>query len=134
MEPTTYVAVRHLHVGLAALSVSVFAARGVALLLAHSWPRARWLRRATAAVDTGLLAAGATLAAASHTYPGESGWLTVKLALVVVYIALGVLALGRSRSPTARVALLCGALLTVAQIILIATTHDARGVLSLIDR
>jgi len=63
-----------------------------------------------------------------HQYPFAQLWLTVKIALVVLYVILGSFALKRGRTPRARLACLIAALLVYGMIVSIAWTHDPLGV------
>lgn len=92
-----YPLLRHAHVGLATLSVTLFAARGVGVLAGARWPMHGGLRGTSVAIDSLLLLAGVLLAVALQV---DQAWLPVKLALLVAYIVLGSLAL--KRAPTRR--------------------------------
>jgi uncharacterized membrane protein SirB2 len=86
------------------------------------------LRYGSMAIDTVLLAAGITLMLVIHQYPFVNGWLTKKLVLLFVYIALGTLALKRARTQGTRAMCYLLALATFAFIISVAIAHDPRGV------
>lgn len=82
-----------------ALSISLF-------VLRYGWrechsarAHARWTRVVPPVVDTFLLLSGVGLIAKTHILPfTEQGtWLTEKLFGVIIYIALGFIALGRRR-------------------------------------
>ena len=60
-----------------------------------------------------------------------NGWLAAKLALIVVYVVLGVFALRRGRTPLVRAVCYVAALLVFVQVYCIARTHDPLGALSL---
>jgi uncharacterized membrane protein SirB2 len=62
MEGSTgYLLLKHSHVGLVAASGSLFALRGVAVLIGARWPMHAGVRTASVAIDTLLLAAGVSL-------------------------------------------------------------------------
>jgi uncharacterized membrane protein SirB2 len=123
-----YFALRHAHIGLAILSVGLFALRG-ALVLAGSPRRgnAAPLRYASYAIDSLLLTAALMLMSALHLQPFSTGWLGTKIALLAVYVVLGSVALTRARTPRARALAYAGALLTVALLVSVARAHHPLG-------
>ena len=123
-----YLTLRHAHIGFAILSVSLFALRG-GLMLAES-PRVHsaWLRYPSYAIDTLLLTAALMLASVVNQYPFGNGWLTMKVALLVVYVVLGSLALKRGRTRRIRIAALVAALLTVGFLVTVARAHHPLGI------
>src|SRR5512143_2133130 len=96
-----YAAVKSIHVGAATLSITLFMLRGAWRLAAPRMLSLAWVRVVPHVVDTVLLAAGVWLAwqLAAGALPA---WLTAKIAGLVVYIALGTIALKRGRTPTTR--------------------------------
>jgi uncharacterized membrane protein SirB2 len=88
-----YLPVKLAHVALVSASGVLFACRGAASLARRAWPlTARW-RVASVVIDTALLVAGALLWAMLELNPLRDAWLGTKLLLLVLYIALGTLAL-----------------------------------------
>ena len=122
-----YPQIKHAHIGLVMVSVALFALRGAAVQAGMRWPRARPVRLASYAIDTGLLAAGLWLVA---ILPGgffANGWLTAKLVLLVAYVVLGVFAMRRARSRAGRALCYVAALATFAMIYGIARAHHPLG-------
>jgi uncharacterized membrane protein SirB2 len=97
-----YAALRAVHIGCVALSGTLFAARALSRLAGARWPLERPARVASWFIDTGLLAAGASLWAALQLDPLQQAWLGTKLLLLVVYIGLGTMALRGARTPASR--------------------------------
>lgn len=64
----------------------------------------------------------------TQQHPGSHNWLSVKLALLVIYIGLGIFALRRGRTQGQRAAYFVAALATYLFIISIALTHHPLGV------
>jgi uncharacterized membrane protein SirB2 len=131
MNPETIAAVyplaRWMHIGLVLASVSLFAARGIGVLALQSWPmRAAW-RRASVLIDVGLLSAGVTLWALLQFHPLHDPWLGAKLVLLLVYIALGSLALKRAPTRAAKAGFFLAALACVAFMVSIALRHHPLG-------
>ena len=122
-----YPQIKHAHIGLVMVSVALFALRGAAVQAGMRWPRARPVRLASYAIDTGLLAAGLWLVA---ILPGgffANGWLTAKLVLLVAYVVLGVFAMRRARSRIGRALCYVAALATFSMIYGIARAHHPLG-------
>ena len=125
-----YLPLRHLHITLVTISISLFTLRGAAVLAGHNWPMKTGLRRASVLIDTGLLSAGVALWLMLGLNPTVQTWLGAKLVLVVVYIVLGVFALKRAPTWRRKFAFYVASLLCAAWIVSIALTHDAAGWLS----
>lgn len=84
-----YTGTKLVHVICVVLSGSLFAARGLWVMVTQRvlWT---WLRVLPHLIDTLLLASGLTLAFLIQQYPFvNSGWLTAKVVALLVYIALG---------------------------------------------
>jgi uncharacterized membrane protein SirB2 len=121
--------VKWVHVGAATLSIAGFVARGALMLAGSPLLATRFSRVAPHVLDTLLLASAVWLAWRLGAYPFVHGWLTAKLLALLVYIALGSIALKRGRSRRVRVAALAGALATFGYIVSVAVTRDPRGAL-----
>jgi uncharacterized membrane protein SirB2 len=114
-----YLAVKHLHMGCAALSGSLFLLRGVWMLRASPLLQRRWVRIAPHCIDTVLLASALVLVFWSGQYPFAQPWLGAKVIALLMYIPLGAVALKR------RNALAFGAaLLTFGYIVAVAITRQ----------
>jgi uncharacterized membrane protein SirB2 len=122
-----YPALRHAHIGLVALSLALFFARGAGVLAHRAWPLARGLRLGSVAIDTLLLGTGAALWFLLGLNPAAQPWLGTKLALLLVYIVLGTIALRRGRTPAIRAVAFAAALLTVGAMVGIARAHHPLG-------
>lgn len=123
-----YPEVHLLHVTAVCTSGALFFLRGLTLnVFASRWAMAAPVRYLSYAIDTILLAAALTLTTIIHQYPGVNGWLTMKVALLVVYIGLGHFGLKRARSRQARLCFWIGALAVFAAIVTVAHTHNPLG-------
>jgi len=122
-----YPEIKHAHVGLALTSGALFALRGAGVLAGMRWPRLAAVRYASYGIDTALLAAALLLLAILPGGLYANGWLAAKLALLVVYVVLGVFALRRARSRGGRIACYLAALGTFAMIYGIARAHHPLG-------
>lgn len=123
-----YPQIKLIHVGAVYASGVLFLLRGFALHLGARWAMAAPLRYLSYAIDTVMLAAAVMLAAVLHQYPLVDAWLTTKVALLVVYIALGTFALKRGRTKPVRVTCWLAALAVYAYIIGVARAHHPLGV------
>lgn len=123
-----YLALRHVHIACAILTVALFVLRGTLMLLEAHWQRSVLLRYLPHAVDTVLLTTALMLTTIVHQYPFANGWLSMKVALLVVYVVLGSIALKRGRTRRVRIVAFVAALLTVAFLVSVARAHHPLGV------
>jgi len=119
-----YEAVKMLHLGCAALSISGFAARGALMLMESPILQMRFVRIAPHVVDTLLLASAVWLAWFLGQIPFVHAWITVKVLALLLYIVLGMFALRRGRTKAQRVAAFAAALACAAYIVAVALTRD----------
>lgn len=124
-----YLQILMIHVGCVIASGSLFFIRGCMMLA--GWPVANHiaLRRISVVVDVLLLAAAIALTTIIHQYPFVQAWLTVKVLLLVVYIALGVYALRSGRTRAIRAVCFGAAMLVFLFIVTVARAHNAWGAL-----
>lgn len=119
-----YTLIKLVHVGSVALSFSLFFVRGIWMLRAPQRLQRRWVRIAPHIVDSILLTSALILAVMSRQYPGVENWLTAKVIALLVYIALGMIALKRGRSRRVRTLAWLAALTVFVYIIAVAVTRD----------
>jgi uncharacterized membrane protein SirB2 len=124
---SNYPEIRLIHIWAVTASGLLFLIRGSALLLGVRWPRWTGLRFLSYTIDTTLLTAALMLTTIIQQYPFVDGWLTVKIALLIVYIALGIAALKRDQAPKTRLWCFVAALLVYAYIIGVALAHHPLG-------
>lgn len=122
-----YWQIKCVHITAALTSGGLFALRGAAVLAGARWPMAAPLRYLSYAIDTVLLTAALMLLAALGLNPFAEPWLSMKLALLVIYIPLGSLALKRARTRRARVVAYVAALACFGSIYCVARTHHPLG-------
>jgi uncharacterized membrane protein SirB2 len=122
-----YLQILWTHIGCVIASGSLFFARGCMMLAGLPAANHVALRRISVAIDVLLLAAAIALTTIIHQYPFVQAWLTVKVLLLVVYIALGVFALRRGRTRAIRVVCFGAALAVFLFIVTVARTHDPLG-------
>ncbi|MGD1976892.1 MAG: SirB2 family protein [Gammaproteobacteria bacterium] len=97
-----YMALKHLHMTFAGLSIGLFVLRGIWMFADSPRLNAKLTRIVPHVVDTVLLASAVGLMFVIHQYPFAQGWLTAKLLGLVLYIVLGTIALKRGSTKTIR--------------------------------
>ena len=125
-----YATVLQLHIALVVCSLSLFSARGLGVLLAHTWPSHILIRMSSVMMDTCLLIAGVSLWVMGQHNPIHEPWLGVKLLLLIAYISAGTYAFKYARHKLEQLAslLLAGAI--VGQMIAMAITKNPLGLFS----
>ncbi len=129
-----FLAIRQVHITCVLLSGALFCVRGGLHIADLAAANHRVLRIASYLIDTTLLAAAILLMIILRQFPFINAWLTTKVLLLLLYIALGSLALKRARTRRLRVLAFASALLTYAWIMGVAVTHEPAGWLSLAHR
>lgn len=120
----SYAVIKLVHMGCAALSFSLFFLRGVWLLNAPQRLQRRWVRILPHVIDSVLLGSAATLAVLSRQYPGVETWLSAKVVALLIYIALGMIALKRGRTRGIRLFAWLAAMAVFAYIVAVARTRS----------
>ncbi|KQW36554.1 SirB2 family protein [Rhizobacter sp. Root404] len=126
-----YSTIKLIHQSAVALSLPGFFARGTASFAGAAWLQHRMAKTLPQVVDTVLLVAAVTLAWLARLNPAEVPWLLAKLIGLVMYIALGVVALKPTYGPATRALAFAGALATAAWIVSVAITKTPRGLFPL---
>lgn len=125
-----YLAIKHLHVLCAVLSISGFVLQGVWMMRRSPLLDHRVTRTLPHVIDTVFLGSAITLATMSGQYPFVAPWVTAKVAALVVYILLGATALRWGRTMRARVLALLAALLSFSWIVSVALSKNPAGFLA----
>ena len=124
-----YLQIKAVHVAMVITSGLLFAVRGAAVLAGARWAMAAPLRYLSYTIDTTLLTAALMLLTTLKLNPFAVPWLSVKLALLVVYVVLGSLALKRARSRRGRSVCYACALATFGFMYYVARAHHPLGLL-----
>ena len=82
----------------------------------------RWVKIAPHINDTILLLSAIALVMITMQYPGALAWINAKIIALVVYIALGFIALKPTRSKNVRIVAWCLAILTYIYMFLVASS------------
>lgn len=129
-----YAEIRLVHIGAVLVSGAIFLLRGTLLFSGGArpaaWAMAAPVRFLSYTVDTVLLTAALMLMTIVRQYPFVDAWLTAKVLLLALYIALGILAFRPGRRRPVRLACWLAALVVYAWIITVARAHDPLGVLA----
>ncbi len=124
-----YLQIKFVHVASVVASGLLFALRGAAVLAGARWAMAAPLRYLSYTIDTVLLTAAMMLLTVLKLNPFVVPWLSVKLALLVVYVVLGSLALKRARSRRGQAICYAAALAVYVFMAFVARTRHPLGLL-----
>jgi uncharacterized membrane protein SirB2 len=119
-----YTDIRLVHIGSVIASGSLFALRGALTLAGSTLPQSPAIRYLSYTIDTVLLTAALMLLSILHLNPLTTPWLATKLALLLLYIALGSFALKRGRTRRMRAVFLALAILALLSMVTIARAKD----------
>jgi len=111
-----------LHIGLVALSLSLFLWRGLYMWKEQALTSHFWRRRLPDSIDTALLMSGIALAYTWGFSPWHHDWLLIKIIAICCYIIFGIMALRKSGSLYSKRVFLLLALITAAYIITVVHT------------
>ncbi|MBB3168145.1 SirB2 family protein [Simiduia aestuariiviva] len=115
---------KHIHMGLALLSITGFFVRGIGRQLDAPWLHSRLTRVAPHIVDTALLVSALGLLYAYQWNPFQQDWLTAKICALLIYIGLGVIAFRLAKTPRHQATAWILALFTAIYIVCVAFTKD----------
>lgn len=124
-----YPQIKWVHVAAVLASGALFFLRGVAVHAGARWAMAAPLRYLSYTIDIVLLTAALMLVTILRQYPFVHSWLTVKIVLLAIYVALGSYALKRGRTPAVRIGCWLAALAVYLAIISVARAHHPLGLL-----
>ncbi len=119
-----YVFLKQTHLLTVAVSGALFFLRGVWMCVDSPRLQKRWVRILPHVNDTVLLASAVGLSIHLHQFPFLQTWLTAKIVALVVYIGLGMVAIGHGKNKRTRVVTWLLALLVFAYIVMVALRRD----------
>ena len=117
----SYIAVKHLHVTAAVLSILFFIIRAGWSVAGSNKLQSRFVRIAPHVIDTILLVCGLYLAMVIGLQP----WIIAKIVGLIVYIGVGTIAIKRGKTPSSRAVAAIIAVLVFAYIIGVAFSKQA---------
>lgn len=98
-----YMGLKHLHMTVVAISVTLFVLRFVWLMLGSSMLDKKWVKVVPHVVDTVLLASAIGLCVVLNQYPLQMSWLTAKVVGVLCYILCGLWVLKWAKASVQRI-------------------------------
>ena len=119
-----YAALKLTHISCAVISYTLFAARGIWMLRGSAMMQQALVRTVPHIVDTALLASAIALAVMTRQYPFVAPWLTAKVLALVLYIALGMVALKYGKTRGVRIAAWIAAQAVFGYIVAVALTRS----------
>lgn len=128
----TFHDIRLIHETAAAISIAGFVVRGAGMLGGARWLMRRSVKTVPHVVDTILLASAIILAWELRLSPLSTPWLAAKIVGLLVYIALGMVALRFGPTRGWRAGAFAAAVIVFAWIVSVAFTKDPRGFLALV--
>lgn len=122
---------KYLHIICVAAAFALFFVRGLWLMQSYPESQEKWVRLLPHGVDGLLLLSGvAVLAMLPKGWPGD--WLTVKLALIVVYAALALYLFRRAQALASKLVLWLLGMLLFLFLTTIAVLHHPFGIFSVL--
>lgn len=125
----SYFVLKQVHLTCVVFSISGFFVRGLLMFRGSPWFRNRALRLAVDVNDSVLLSVAVAMVFLSGQYPLVVPWVTAKIAGLLAYIGLGVVAFRFARTPHARFGAWSAALAVAGYIVSVAIMKDPRGFL-----
>ena len=125
--PLDYFTIKAIHQTAVALSFTGFFARGIGSLAGAAWVRSRAAKTWPHVVDSVLLLSAFALAWMLRLNPAVSPWLMAKIGGLVLYIALGLVALRSGIPSPLRTAAWFSALAVFGYVVSVAITKNPAG-------
>ncbi len=120
----SYTLLKLIHVSSVILSYLLFLTRGIWMIRASAQLQQRWVKIMPHIIDTVLLTSAITLAVLIQQYPLVDSWLTAKVAGLLLYIGLGMMALRFGKTRTIKVSAWIMAQIVFFYIVLVALTKN----------
>lgn len=116
--------VKYIHVSTVILTLAFFILRGVWMMMDSELLKKKWVKILAPCIDTVLLVSAIIQAMKIAQYPLTHHWLTAKVLALLIYIALGMVALSYGRTRNIRIAAFFGSLLCFSYIVSVAITRN----------
>ncbi|MDV6341518.1 SirB2 family protein [Nitrosomonas sp. Is35] len=120
----SYALLKMIHVSSVILSYSLFFLRGIWLIRDSTSLRQRWVKILPHIIDTVLLTSAVFLAMVIQQNPLQDSWLTAKIAGLLLYIALGMVAMRFGKTRRAKIIAWVAAQCVFIYIVLVAITKS----------
>ncbi|MDE2367289.1 MAG: SirB2 family protein [Betaproteobacteria bacterium] len=120
----SYAALKMIHVTSVVISYLLFSLRSVWMMRGSAALQQRWVKIMPHVVDTVLLTSAVTLAIRIQQDPIHDSWLSAKIAGLLVYIGLGMMALRFGKTRKTRISAWIAAQAAFLYIVLVALTKN----------
>ena len=120
----SYASLLVLHKLTVAISLALFLLRGAWRMMDSPMNSRKWVKIVPHINDTLLLAAAIGMLVVAGLNPLEHGWLMAKIIGLILYIALGTIALKRGKTPLQRNLAFVGALAVFGYIVAVAVSKQ----------
>jgi len=120
----SYALLKMIHVSSVILSYSLFFLRGIWLMRDSGSLRQRWVKVLPHVIDTILLTSAILLAITIQQNPLQNSWLAAKVAGLLLYIGLGMVAMRFGKNRQVKIAAWIAAQLVFVYIVLVAITKN----------
>ncbi len=120
----SYEMLKMIHVGSVIVSYALFFLRGVWLMQDSQKLRQRWVKILPHVVDTILLTSAIVLAMTIQQNPLDNSWLTAKIAGLLLYIGLGMIAIRFGKTRRIKIMAWIAAQCVFIYIVLVALTKS----------
>ena len=120
----SYAVLKLIHVGCVIVSYALFSLRGFWLMQDSQNLRQRWVKILPHIVDTILLTSAIILAMTIQQNPLDNSWLTAKVAGLILYIGLGMIAIRFGKTRRTKIMAWIAAQCVFIYIILVALTKN----------
>ncbi len=120
----SYALLKMIHVSSVILSYSLFLLRGIWLIQDSTNLRQRWIKILPHIIDTVLLTSAVFLAMTIQQNPLQDSWLTAKVAGLLLYIALGMVAMRFGKTRRTKIIAWVAAQCVFIYIVLVAITKS----------
>jgi len=127
-----YLFIKHMHVGMAYLSISLFILRSILSVTESALLQHKLVKTLPHLVDIFLLLFAALLMFKIQQYPFVNTWLTAKLIALFAYIAAGTIAIKRGKTAVIRLWASIIAVAIFGYIIGVAKAHHAMSWLAIL--
>ena len=116
--------IKYIHVTCVILTLIFFIIRGIWMIQGSELLRQKWVKISAPVIDTLLLASAIAQTVKISQYPFVDSWLTAKVLALILYIALGMVALTYGRTKNIRITAWLCALLCFGYIVSVALTRN----------
>ena len=124
----SYLLLKYTHIVCAAASFALFFIRGIWAIRAYPSVQEPWAKALPHVIDGVLLLSALSMLYVSFPTAWGGSWMTVKLALIVVYAGIATYVLRFAKSRAVRAMLWCAALILYLYVTSIAVLHNPAGI------